>query len=128
LTHLFSGIAHAIFAAFVSGRWSDAYALFPLLQERLLTQSEYSPMATHCEKGYYSILQIALARSSRATIDATVAALSRFYPDATTVPRLLLRDKTHLEKARPVLERLGDRRFLCCLQGVEAALASHAAA
>jgi len=38
------------------------------------------------------------------------------------------RDKTHLEKARPVLERLGDRRFLCRLQEVEAALASHAAA
>jgi len=57
LTHLYSGIAHAIFAAFVSGRWSDAYALFPLLQERLLTQSEYGPLATHCEKGYYSLLQ-----------------------------------------------------------------------
>jgi len=38
------------------------------------------------------------------------------------------RDKTHLEKARPVLERLGDQHFLCRLQEVEAALASHAAA
>jgi class 3 adenylate cyclase len=230
LTHLFSGIAHAIFAAFVSGRWSDAYALFPLLQERLLTQSEYSPMATHCEKGYYSILQIALAREDRATIDAAVTAFSRFYPDATTVPHRLLnafltdempkiekddgcgnkeseikmttlafynehgalippafverlyqpgwryaavldylaiaealaaednerlaqaideaeahqlivhaarmrivlaqrtRDKGHLDRARAVLERLGDRLFLCRLQEVEAALASHATA
>lgn len=90
LTHLFSGIAHAIFAAFVTGRWTDAYALFPLLQERPLAQSEYSPMATHCEKGYYSILQIALAREDQAISDATVAAFSRFYPDATSLPRLLL--------------------------------------
>jgi class 3 adenylate cyclase/tetratricopeptide (TPR) repeat protein len=228
LTHLYSGIAYAIFAAFITGRWSDANGLFPFLQDRQFIQSEYSPLASHCEKGYYSLLQIALAHEDRGAIETIVTALSRIYPETTSVQRLQLnafltdevpkienvashehkeikmvtlafynehgalippafieqlyqpgwrytaaqdylaiaealaaddnerlaqaiedteahqlivhaarmrivlaqrtRDKAHLDKARPVLERLGDRHFLNRLQEVEAALASHAAA
>jgi len=216
-----------MFIAFISGRWSDGYALFPLLQE-MMEQSEYGIMGVNCEKGFNAFLHIAVAREDSNAIDTTVAALNRLYPDATSLPRLLMtalltdeipkiedgfsdehkeikeialafynehgipvpeafveqlhdpgwrhvaaldylaiaealaaddneklaeaidkaeehhlivhaarmrivlaqrtRDKAHLEKARQVLEKLGDRHFLSRLQEVEAALASHAAA
>lgn len=227
LVHLGLGISYAIHAAFVTGRWSEAESMYPHLQE-LLTQSIHDLNIIKCADGYYSLLQIALAREDCTTIDAYIAALNRLYPDATSPVRLLIaaaqtdelprledvfrndrkditlaalalynehgvavplafveqfyepgwnhidtsyylairealseedneklaraideaekhqlivhaarmrvvlaqrtKDKTQLEKARTVLEHLGDRRFLCRLQEVEAALARHAAA
>jgi class 3 adenylate cyclase/tetratricopeptide (TPR) repeat protein len=225
LSHFGSGIPHAIVAAYMTGRWPEAMALYPSLQEFLI-QGNFS--LVKCTAGHYALLQIALAREDYASIDAQVAALKRLHPDDASLPRLLLsaflsdeiprvevlpydkhsevqlaalafynehevliphtaiehlyrtgwnyaatryylaimealaaddnaklaqaiddaeahqlivhsarmrivlarrtKNQAHLEKAQPVLERLGDSRSLCRLREVAAALARHAAA
>jgi class 3 adenylate cyclase len=227
LSHFGSGISHAIVAAYMTGRWSEALALSPSLQDFQL-QGGFSLSLAKCTVGHYALLQIALAREDYATVDAQVAAVKRLYPDDASLPRLLLsaflsdevpreealsyykhcevqlaalafynehealilhtaiehlykpgwnydaaryylairealaaednerleraiddaeahqlivhaarmrivlarrtKNKAHLEKARPVLERLGDSHSLCLLREVAAALARHAAA
>jgi len=227
LSHFGAGISYAIVAAYMTGRWPEAQALYPALQEFQI-QGDFSLSLAKCTVGHFALLQIALAREDYASVDAQVAAMKRLHPDDSSLPRLLLsailsdeiprvevlpyykhcevqlaalafynehevliprtaiehlyrpgwnyaatryhlaimealaandneklaqaiddaeahqlivhaarmrivlarrtKNKAPLEKARPVLERLGDSRSLCLLREVAAALARHAAA
>jgi class 3 adenylate cyclase len=89
LSHFGAGISHAIVSAYMTGRWPEAQALYPALQEFQI-QGDFSLSLAKCTVGHYALLQIALAREDYASIDAQVAALKRLHPDDASLPRLLL--------------------------------------
>ncbi|HZR39800.1 MAG TPA: adenylate/guanylate cyclase domain-containing protein [Ktedonobacteraceae bacterium] len=229
-TYLGSGVSCAIKAAFISGRWSTVSKLALTLKEMWEALQHDSKASFIVLGGYYSILQIALAREDLDSANAATAIIKRFYSGVTIHPPILLPalladdpqklgndflntteplhimegpeeiirfcnehgmtfpqsltirygkektqacmhsleiasalaaqdyiqlaqaidaaeaddlvvhsarmrivlaqltgDRAQLERARPVLERLGDRRFLCRLEEVEASLKTSAA-
>ncbi|HLZ59888.1 MAG TPA: adenylate/guanylate cyclase domain-containing protein [Ktedonosporobacter sp.] len=90
LTHLGTGVSHAVQAAFISGRWSEVSALTPILDE-MWKQVQYDPSSFFIvADGYFAVLQMALAREDTPTVDATTSILKRIYADETDPYRLLL--------------------------------------
>ncbi len=93
----------------------------------------YKPGWNYDATRYYLAIRDALAaedneRLERAIDDAEAHQLIVHAARMRIVLARRTKNKALLEKARPVLERLGDNRSLCLLREVAAALARHAAA
>jgi class 3 adenylate cyclase/tetratricopeptide (TPR) repeat protein len=89
IVHLGQAIAEVIGAAFRGGHWRDVDRLKPRLEE-VREQTLYDSKASILlADGYLNILEMALAREDRATVDATASVLMRIFAVTPTTAEYL---------------------------------------
>ncbi len=110
IVHLGHGIAQAIRAAYLSGRWSDSTRFLSILEE-VKEQFQNDPDKIFgCMDGYYYALLVALAQENQAQVDLVVSTIKRVYGErwpsyAATFDALQADDRHKIDINLSVLEK-----------------------
>ncbi len=106
LRYLGLGISLAIAVAFITGRWTTLETLAKVLEE-VQNQIQFDGDSVDLVTvGYYSILQVALAREDSASVNTATAILKRIFPDVLSDARVLLTTILEDDAQKADFERL----------------------